>query len=955
LLPSGKFPRYALAVAVALTTMMVLVILGVRAPATRLLYGDMVQTAIVLWASYCAIHVALRSAGYLRQLWMLFALALLIAAAAQGLETYYQNISHRPMVAPWPSDILFILWVAPLVMMFLPRPAGEVRGIDWPQVLDFVQVVVVGLTTYLYFFYIPSRWATEGAQMVPKILQVQTVRDAALGVGFAILAARAVEPTLRAFYSRLSFLCILASTFELAFFFPARPVSGQSGWNDLGYSAPYLFATVAAATWTREAELVPATITRRPRSTALTHLLPAGIPLLVLFMGRQIATEEVTIAWWAVATSVLVFATRLILTNEKQRRLAEYLLRTEKDLLRSENMFSTAFRLSPDPVGISLVPEGRFVEVNDSFSRFTGYSREETLGKTGEELNLWVDLDHRNKVLARLREQGEVREEEFECRTKSGDIRIGQFSGALIELHGRLHSLVVIRDVSARRQAEDALRASEERFRTLLEDLHVGIVVIGAATDAQFVNRAALQTFGLQEDQALGKNISNFGLTAVREDGTEIPLSMCPGPRAVETRRAIHNEVVGWRVSGSNEIVWTLMDAVPQLTGQGEVASVILSVTNMTERKRAEQALRASEERFRTVVQSLHVGIVLMGPEADILFANQAATQMFNMQVEEALGKNSSQLGLTALYEDGTEMPFAMRPSARALETGKPIRNEVMGWRRGATDEILWILGEVIPLFEGDGQLYMLVSSFSDITKRKQTEEALHELSARLLQLQDEERRRMGRELHDSLAQSVLAVNLNLAQIARATPPLDERAQRAMFEARRVLQEMSKEIRTLSYLLHPPVLDELGLASAIEEYAGGFSERSGIQLEVDLQPGFGRLSQEAETALFRIVQESLSNIQRHSGSETAKIRLRVDDRGVELMVSDSGRGMDRKTIERSRRTRTRLGVGILGMRERMAQLGGKLEVESDASGTKVRAAVPLKIEVTHAPSHPRGG
>jgi PAS domain S-box-containing protein len=821
LLPTGKFPRYALVVVVALTTMMVVVILGVRPPATRLLFGDVVQTAIVLWASYCAIHVALRSAGYLRQLWMLFALALLIAAAAQGSETYYQNISHRPMAAPWPSDILFILWVAPLVVMFLPRPAGEDRGIDWPQVLDFVQVVVVGLTTYLYFFYIPSRWASQGAQLVPKILQVQTVRDAALGVGFAILAARAVEPALRAFYSRLSFLCILASTFELAFFFPSRPVSGQSGWNDLGYSAPYLFATVAAATWTREAELVPPTITRRPRSTALTHLLPAGIPLLVLFMGRQIATEEVTIAWWAVATSVIVFATRLILTNEKQRRLAEELLRTEKNLLRSENMFSTAFRLSPDPVGISLVPEGRFVEVNDSFSRFTGYSREETLGKTGEELNLWVDLDHRGRVLGRLRENGEVREEEFKCRTKSGDIRIGQFSGALIELHGRLHSLVVIRDVSARRQAEDALRASEERFRT--------------------------------------------------------------------------------------------------------------------------------------VVQSLHVGIVLMGPEADILFANQAASQMFNMQVEEALGKNSSELGLTALYEDGTEMPFAMRPASRALETGKPIHNEVMGWRRGATDEILWILGEVIPLFEGDGQLYMLVSSFSDITKRKQTEEALHELSTRLLQLQDEERRRMGRELHDSLAQSVLAVNLNLAQIARATTPLDERAQRAMFEARRVLQEMSKEIRTLSYLLHPPVLDELGLASAIEEYAGGFSERSGIQLEVDLQPGFGRLSQEAETALFRIVQESLSNIQRHSGSATAKIRLRVDEQGVELIVSDSGRGMDRKTIERSRRTRTRLGVGILGMRERMAQLGGKLEVESDASGTRVRAAVPLKIEVTHAPSHPCGG
>ncbi|MFI5072401.1 MAG: sensor histidine kinase, partial [Terriglobales bacterium] len=159
----------------------------------------------------------------------------------------------------------------------------------------------------------------------------------------------------------------------------------------------------------------------------------------------------------------------------------------------------------------------------------------------------------------------------------------------------------------------------------------------------------------------------------------------------------------------------------------------------------------------------------------------------------------------------------------------------------------------------------------------------------------------------------------------------------------------------LSYLLHPPVLDELGLTSAIKEYARGFSERSGIVLEVDLQAGFGRLSQEAETAFFRIVQESLSNIQRHSGSQTAKIRLRGDATRIELEVSDRGCGMDQTAVERGRSAGTRLGVGILGMRERMTQLGGKLEVESKPQGTTVRAAIPLMAEVSNASSHSRGG
>ena len=176
-----------------------------------------------------------------------------------------------------------------------------------------------------------------------------------------------------------------------------------------------------------------------------------------------------------------------------------------------------------------------------------------------------------------------------------------------------------------------------------------------------------------------------------------------------------------------------------------------------------------------------------------------------------------------------------------------------------------------------------------------------------------------------------------------------------MTKARAVLQEMSQEIRTLSYLLHPPMLDELGLTAAIEEYAAGFSERSGVGLEVELQAGFGRLSQEAETALFRIVQESLSNIQRHSGSQTAKIRLRGDAGRVELEVSDRGRGMDQATVERGRSAQSRLGVGILGMRERMAQLGGKLEVESSSAGTTVRAAIPMMVEVSNVTSHPRGG
>lgn len=801
--------------------LLVLAVEGIRSPPASLLYSDLAQTAIVLWAAICTFRVALRSSGYLRQLWMLLGLALSMATAAQGMETYFRNVSRMPTVVPWPSDILFLLWVVPTVMMFLPRPAEKSGWIRWQQVLDLLQAAVVGLTVYLYFFYTASRWEGEGSQMVWRILQLQTMRDGALGAAFSIWAARISEPALRAFFGRMSLFFALASLSELAYFFSPRQTWGNADWNDIAWSVPYLFVVVVAVSWKRGEELVPAAVPRRPYGAAFSHLLPVSIPLLVLLIGRRIAAEQITLAWLAIAASFVIFAVRLILTNENQRRIADDLLRTQKELLRSESMFSTAFRLSPDPVGISTVPDGRFLEVNDSFCSFTGHTREETLGRTPNDLHLWVDVDHRAKVMYKLQEQGEVREEEFRCRTKSGEIRIGQFSGALIELDGHLHALVVVRDVTARRQAEEAMRASEKRFRTLVENIHVGVLLLGQRTE--------------------------------------------------------------------------------------------------------------------------------------ILFANQAALQIMELPMEDVIGKNSSELGLIFVFEDGTEMPYTMRPGPRATATKKAVRNEVLGWRRGGSDEFRWVLGEVVPLFDENGELEELVASFSDITKRKEAEEALHHLSTRLLQLQDEERRRLGRELHDSLAQSVLAVNLNLAQLARGPNPLDERSRRALSEARRVLQEMSQEIRTLSYLLHPPVLDELGLTSAIKEYAMGFSERSGITLDVDFPARFRRLSQEAETALFRIVQESLSNIQRHSGSQAARIRLREELNCVELEVSDRGRGMNHAKAGVDKNTGARLGVGILGMRERMAQLGGSLDVESSSSGTKIRATIPVKDEVSHAPSHPSGG
>ena len=252
------------------------------------------------------------------------------------------------------------------------------------------------------------------------------------------------------------------------------------------------------------------------------------------------------------------------------------------------------------------------------------------------------------------------------------------------------------------------------------------------------------------------------------------------------------------------------------------------------------------------------------------------------------------------------------------------------------------------------GEIVGVVSTVNAVTEQKQAEEELRQLSSRLLRLQDEERRRIARDLHDSFAQSVLAVSLNLAQVRESGKALDERSQHALSEAQKLVKDLARNIRALSYLLHPPELDELGLPAAIEEYAKGFAQRTGIQLDLDLASGSGRFSQDAETALFRVVQESLGNIQKHSGSSTGKIRLEANRSQVNLEVSDAGTGIQDILSEERNGIRA-LGVGILGMRERMRQLGGRLDIRSGSGGTMVRAVLPLTNEVRNVGSHSNRG
>ncbi len=217
--------------------------------------------------------------------------------------------------------------------------------------------------------------------------------------------------------------------------------------------------------------------------------------------------------------------------------------------------------------------------------------------------------------------------------------------------------------------------------------------------------------------------------------------------------------------------------------------------------------------------------------------------------------------------------------------------------------------------------------------------ESLRELSGHLQQLRDEERRQIARELHDSVGQLLAALSMNMARVQSQSERLDPGVARAVSENAGIVEQIRKEIRTISHLLHPPLLDVAGLASAVRWYVDGFSERSQIKVDMEVPADLHRLSAEMEITIFRLVQECLTNIHRHSGSDSATIAIREEHHTIVVEVKDAGKGipLDKQMEMRSGRT----GVGFRGMRERLRQFGGQLDIQSDSGGTSVSARLPL--------------
>jgi PAS domain S-box-containing protein len=597
----------------------------------------------------------------------------------------------------------------------------------------------------------------------------------------------------------------------------------------------------------------------------------------------------------------------------------------EQALRESEQVYRSTFELAA--VGVAHVsPDGHWLRANRKMCEVVGYTESELAQLTFQQVthpdDLGADLAETAKVL-----QGELDTFTMEKRYIRKDqsiVWVNMTVSAVRDASGRMkHFITVVEDITGRREAEE-IRA---RLAAIVESSDDGIVSKNLDGIITSWNAGAARIFGYTTEEAIGQPVTIIIPPDLRDQEARILARLRNGER-IE-----HFETV--RMTKAGEKINVSLTISPVRDSRGRIIGASKIARDITERKRVEAALRDSQTQLALALESSRTAMF----DWDIV----AERGSWNPQLAAIYGFNPKGKYITAQEWRGLFHPDEV---ARLTEEALRIYNEQeqfhFEYRAVRPDgDMRWILSHGRIVRDPDGKALRMIGTHADITERKQYEEAekVRELTGKILHAQDAERRRVARELHDSAGQIVAALQMNLIPMQSDAEKLSPAFATGVQEALELIQQLSTELRTVSYLLHPPLLDEAGLPSALRWYIEGFAERSKIEVRLEIDPDLGRLSQDMEMTIFRVIQECLTNIHRHSGSKQADIRVLGSPAEVRLEVRDYGKGMP--LASRNGSPHFRYGVGIQGMRERIRQLNGQFEIRSQGEGTLVSARLPL--------------
>jgi PAS domain S-box-containing protein len=545
-------------------------------------------------------------------------------------------------------------------------------------------------------------------------------------------------------------------------------------------------------------------------------------------------------------------------------------------------------------------------------------------------------------------------------------LRIGPCLGTKQRING---AVLTFQNVTAFRASLDQAVYEREYTKAIINTVIDSLVVLDDDCRVQAANQAFYTKFQVSRDQAHGARLYDIGSQDWEVSRLQKLLKETDAKSQSDAEFEHHFPAIGRRAVMLNARRVPLKAVLPSQGGDVRKMTLLV-IQDITERKQAELATAS----LAAIVDSSEDAIVSKNLDGIINTWNKGAERMFGYTFEEAVGKHITLIIPSDRQDEENDI-------LRRLKRGERIEHfETVRQRKDGTTFDISVT--ISPIKDSSGRIIGASKVARDISQRKKLDMALRQgeerfrklsesldaevrartaeieernrevltraeqvrqLSYQILRIQDEERRHIARELHDSAGQSLTVLGMNLAAIAKNAKRQAPEITESIEEVLEIVQELTKEIRTTSYLLHPPLLDENGLPAALSWFLRGLSERGGLDIDFSISEEFGRLPRDLELAVFRLVQECLTNIHRHSGSKTATIRISRDSDRILIEVRDQGKGIPRERLAEIEKGIS--GVGIRGMRERLRQFQGEMILDSVGPGTTVIATIPLPKDI----------
>jgi PAS domain S-box-containing protein len=614
-----------------------------------------------------------------------------------------------------------------------------------------------------------------------------------------------------------------------------------------------------------------------------------------------------------------------LLTNIQERAQVEQALRVQRDELRNSELRSRLLVEGVKDYALFMLDtEGRVTSWNAGAERVKGYAAQEILGQHCSRFYRPEDVARGipDEGLRLAATSGRFETEGWRVRKDGSWFWAHVVVTALKHSTGELYAFAkMTRDITERKESAALLREAHERLVMILDSIQDNF--FGLSKDWRFTY---LNNHAKEQMKVLGKDPERLIGKVLWEEFPEVPNE--------EALRRVMSE----RVSITDELYYPpLGEWVENHMYPSEDGGLVTFQRYITERKGKEEELCRSEAYLAEAQRLSHTGTWAWNISSGELFWSLEHFRILGL--DPARVKPSYPTAVQWIHPE--DRSLAQQTLEKAGHEKSDFEHECRIIRPDGTVRHIYSFGR--PVFNESGELTNYVGTIMDITERKLAEAQLRMLSGRLLQAQDDERRRLARELHDSTAQTLTGLSLQLGVVGGEVNTLSPRARRALADSVDLIGQASRELSSLSYLLHPPFLDESGLGSAVAWLVDGFSQRSGIKVETHIPSDMGRLPQEIETTVFRIIQECLTNILKHSGSQTASLRISLDTQDIVLEVKDQGRGLVVQSLGRPSSVSSGVGIGIMGMRERVRQLHGRLDIDSGEWGTQVTATLPLAM------------